>query len=66
MMDPTYRVERHFGARGWLTALWMDWRALNKCTAIPCDCVWCASFQGALQAETDREEFHRRVFKESD
>jgi hypothetical protein len=59
-MDNAYRVELHFGARGWLTALWMVWRRRNGCRRIPCDCEWCSSFQAALRADDEREECLRR------
>jgi hypothetical protein len=46
-MDNRYRVERHFGARGWLDALWMDWRRRSGCT-LPCDCMTCSIYKGAI------------------
>ncbi len=60
MNEAAYRVEHSFGACGWLSALWMIWRHRNGCSRIPCGCEWCGSFQDALVAESEKDDFERR------
>jgi len=47
-VNDDYRVDRHFGALGWLTTLWMDWRRRSGC-AIPCECMTCSIYKGAIK-----------------
>jgi hypothetical protein len=49
--DNAYRIERHFGAPGWLAVLWQDYRRAIGCDRLPCDHVVCRMFREAELAE---------------